>query len=143
MTYRNSLIILFALIVFPACGQNSETSVRVEETVSAIYTAMVDKDEATLKNLTGDKLTYGHSSGTLEDKAQFIEAVMNGPFDYLSIIPEEQKIIISGELALVRHIFVTNALNDGTPVTVRIGNLMTFQKQNGEWKLLARQAYKL
>lgn len=143
MKYRNSLTILFALFVFSACGQNSETSGEVQETVSAIYKAMVDKDEATLKDLTAEKLNYGHSSGTLEDKAQFIEAVMNGPFDYLTITPEEQKIIISDDVALVRHVFVTNALNDGKPTDVRIGNLMTFQKQNGKWKLLGRQAYKL
>lgn len=143
MKYLKGLFIFFALFVFSACGQNPETSVDIKETVNTIYKAMVDKDEATLKNLTADKLTYGHSSGTLEDKAQFIDAVINGSFDYISITPEEQKITLSGDVALVRHIFVTNALNDGKPTDVRIGNLMTFQKQNGKWKLLGRQAYKL
>lgn len=143
MKYLNSLLILFTLFAFSAYGQNSQTSSAVEETVNTIYMAMVDKDETTLKNLTADKLTYGHSSGTLEDKTQFIDAVINGSFDYISITPEEQKIIMSGDVALVRHIFVTNALNDGKPTDVRIGNLMTFQKQNGKWKLLGRQAYKL
>ncbi len=115
----------------------------LETVVVKLYTAMVNKEKAVLQNLTSDKLTYGHSSGTLEDKSQFIEAVMNGSFDYISINPEDQKIIISGNVALVRHIFVTNALNEGKPTNVRIGNLMTFQKLNEEWKLLARQAYKL
>lgn len=143
MKYRNSLLLVFAFYVLTACGQTSEANRVVEVKVDALYEAMVEKDEATLINLTAENLSYGHSSGNIEDRAQFIEAVMNGPFDYLSIIPEDQKIILSGDVALVRHIFVTNALNDGKPVDVRIGNLMTFQKQNGEWKLLGRQAYKL
>jgi len=143
MKYRNSLLAVFALYVLTACGQTSEINSAVEEKVDALYEAMVEKDEATLKNLTAENLSYGHSSGALEDKAQFIEAVMNGPFDYLSITPEDQNIILSGDVALVRHIFVTNALNDEKPVDIRIGNLMTFQKQNGEWRLLGRQAYKL
>lgn len=143
MKCKNSLLILFALNVFSACGQTSQTTAEVGAKVAALYEAMIDKDEMALKNLTADKLTYGHSSGTLENKTQFIDAVINGPFDYLSISPEEQKIILSGDVALVRHIFVTHALNDGKPTDIRIGNLMTFQKQNGEWKLLARQAYKL
>jgi len=143
MKYRNSLLAVFVFYVLTACGQTSEASAQVEIKVDALYKAMVEKDEATLKNLTAEDLSYGHSSGNLEDKAQFIEAVMNGPFDYLSITPEDQKIILSGDVALVRHIFITNALNDGKPAEVRIGNLMTFQKQNGQWKLLGRQAYKL
>lgn len=143
MKYRNNFMILFILFALSSCGQTIDLDAEVETTVDALYKAMVDKDEATLKNLTADKLTYGHSSGTLEDKAQFIDAVMNGSFDYISITPEEQIIIISDDVALVRHIFVTNALNDGEPTDVRIGNLMTFQKQNGKWKLLGRQAYKL
>jgi ketosteroid isomerase-like protein len=68
---------------------------------------------------------------------------MNGPFDYQSIQQEESSIIVSGKVALARHIFVTHALNNGLPVDVRIGNLLTFQKQKGQWKLLGRQAYKL
>lgn len=144
MKYRNNhLLILFSMIMMTAYGQTSGTVADVEAQVDALYLAMVDKDEAVLESLTAEKLSYGHSSGTIEDKAQFIDAVMNGVFDYVSISPEDQSINLSGDVALVRHIFVTNALNDGEPVDIRIGNLMTFQKQNGEWKLLARQAYKL
>ena len=133
------LTLFFFLAVFSHAQNNDE----VETVVDEFYTAMVVKDKSVLKKLTADKLTYGHSSGTLEDKSQFIEAVMNGSFDFISITPEDQKIIISGDVALVRHIFVTKALNGGKPIDIRIGNLMTFQKLNGIWKLLARQAYKL
>jgi hypothetical protein len=50
---------------------------------------------------------------------------------------------ISGKNAVVRHLFITKGSNDGKMTDVRIGVLMVFQKKNGHWKLLARQAYKL
>ena len=137
------LVFYLLLFFFMTACSYAQNNGDLETVVVKLYTAMVNKEKAVLQNLTSDKLTYGHSSGTLEDKSQFIEAVMNGSFDYISINPEDQKIIISGNVALVRHIFVTNALNEGKPTNVRIGNLMTFQKLNEEWKLLARQAYKL
>ena len=142
MKHIKLVLYLLPFFFMTACSY-AQNNGDLETVVVKLYTAMVNKEKAVLQNLTSDKLTYGHSSGTLEDKSQFIEAVMNGSFDYISINPEDQKIIISGNVALVRHIFVTNALNEGKPTNVRIGNLMTFQKLNEEWKLLARQAYKL
>lgn len=104
---------------------------------------MVDKDGKALENLTAKDLTYGHSSGKIENKAQYIDAVLNGTFVFSSIVPEEQNIHISGDTAIVRHIFVAEGSNDGEPADVRIGIMMTYQKQEGKWILLARQAYKL
>ncbi len=97
MKYRNNLLIVFAFYVLAACGQTSEANSAVEEKVDALYKAMVEKDEATLKGVTAENLSYGHSSGNLEDKTQFIEAVMNGPFDYLSITPEDGFVYVMTE----------------------------------------------
>lgn len=111
--------------------------------VDKLYAAMVDKDKAVLENLTAENLTYGHSSGTLENKNQYVEAVMTGPFNFISITPVDQTIEISDSTAIVRHIFAAKGVNDGVDTDVRIGVLMAWQKQKGNWLLLARQAYKL
>ena len=140
---RAALLAFLVFFVFAANGQISKQEAAVANVVDALYGAMVDKDQAVLENLTADQLNYGHSSGLVENKQQFLDAVMNGPFDYLFIQKEEPSIIVSGKVALARHIFVTSALNNGLPVEVRIGNLITFQKQKGQWKILGRQAYKL
>jgi ketosteroid isomerase-like protein len=142
MKYLINVFFLSLLFFLPSTA-NAQNEAAVATVVDKLYSAMIAKDKSVLIDLTSEKLTYGHSSDTLEDKEQFIDAVMNGSFDYVSITAKNQEIIISGDVALVRHIFMTNALNNGAPVDVSIGNLMTFQKQNDEWKLLARQAYKL
>ena len=143
--YIKSVLIVAAVhFVFPSYGQDATSDKeRIAKTVASLYQAMVDRDEATLTDLTAESLTYGHSSGTIENKQDYIEAVVRGDFDFITIVPADQTISISGNTATVRHIFITDALNAGKPVEIRIGCLMVFQKQKGQWKLLARQAYKL
>jgi ketosteroid isomerase-like protein len=56
----------------------------------------------------------------------------------------DQTITISGNTAIVRHIFMAKGTNAGEPVDVRIGNVQVYQRQeDGKLRLLARQAYKL
>lgn len=151
MKYRFNIFFLaiFSAICVNAQAIKAENKTKTNEAevaaaVDQLYAAMVGKDKGTLENLTDKALTYGHSSGTIENKAQYVDAVVNGTFDFISIHPAEQRITFSDKkTALVRHIFEAKGINDGKPADVRIGVLMVFQKQKGNWKLLARQAYKL
>ena len=132
---------LFSLV---SCAQNSSNDEgQITAGVDSLYEAMVSKDKTSLENLTAKNLTYGHPSATLENKGQYVSAVMTGSFEFISITPVDQSIEISGDTAIVRHIFEAKGVNDGTPTDVRIGVMMTWQKQKGNWILLARQAYKL
>ena len=142
----NKCTILFlsiSLFGFVSYAQSSIDENQITANVEKLYEAMVSKDKTTLENLTAEKLTYGHSSGTLENKHQYVEAIMTGSFDFIIIKPVDQNIEISGYTAIVRHIFEAKGVNDGTDTDVRIGILMAWQKQEGNWLLLARQAYKL
>ena len=142
LTHFFLLVILLSPLI--SIAQNSETDhKKVESVVSDLYRAMVERDKGTLENLTAEDLSYGHSSGTIENKSEYIGAVLSGPFEFISIYPADQTITISGDMAIVRHIFKAKGINDGNAVDVNIGVLMAFQKQHGKWKLLARQAYKL
>lgn len=143
MKKRTILSILLAFCTVIAFAQSNNDHQQLDTAVKELYKAMVDKDGKTLENLTAKDLTYGHSNGKIEDKMQYIDAMLNGPFIFSSIVPDEQNIHISGKTSIVRHIFVAEGTNDGEPADVRIGVMMTYQKQSGKWKLLARQAYKL
>lgn len=136
-----SLLLLLGLAT--GCQSNQSQNDQVAATVDALYAAMVSPNQKQLDDLTAKDLTYGHSSGLLENKNQYIEAVVNGPFDFISIDPTNQTITITGDTAVVRHLFIAEAVNSGEPVAIKIGVLMVFQNQNSGWKLLARQAYKL
>lgn len=140
---KYSTLFVLILLTTISYAQSTDDIQKIEMAVNDLYSAMVEKDGESLETLVVDKLTYGHSSGTIENKKEYIDAVMNGTFDYISITPTDQEVFTSGDTAISRHIFVSKGINKGEPVDVRIGVMMTFQKLNGDWKLLARQAYKL
>jgi ketosteroid isomerase-like protein len=50
---------------------------------------------------------------------------------------------ISGNTAIVRHLWVSETELDGKVTTTKIGVMQVWQKQNEGWKLLARSSHKL
>ena len=55
----------------------------------------------------------------------------------------ELKVAVVGNAAIVRHIYLSQSELDGKATTTRIGALQVWQKQDGGWKLLARQGFRL
>ncbi len=105
--------------------------------------AMLEGDAATLDELTLDALSYGHSSGRLENKTEYVEALASGQADFESLSASNQQITLSGNTALVRQELEVSGVDSGNAFDVRLGVLLVWQKQDGKWKLLARQAYRL
>ncbi|MCR9227192.1 MAG: nuclear transport factor 2 family protein [Flavobacteriaceae bacterium] len=106
--------------------------------------AIITRDAEVLSSLASEDLTYGHSSGKIQDKEEFVNDVVNGPFQFLSITNRDQRIKVSGNVAIVRHILLADAMDDGMPAQVRIGVVMVFQLgESGRISLLARQAFKI
>lgn len=115
---------------------------QVEQQVEALRVAMINADAKKLKELTATELNYGHSGGHVEDQAAFIEKIISGKSDFVTIELRDQKIQITKDVAIVRHTLFATTNNDGKPGEVTIGVMLIWQKQHGEWKLLARQAFK-
>lgn len=118
--------------------------IAVAEAVEKFKTGIINADRTLLEDLFADNLVYGHSGGKVQGKAECIDEIVSlQPNDYLTIDLEDQTIMVSGETAVVRHIYSSDFTSNGEPGSLRIGNVLIWQKQNGNWKLLARQAYKL
>jgi len=135
-------VIMLTGIVNTTMAQSKDESA-VEKAVESLKKAMVEADEAGLQKLTADQLSYGHSSGKVENKATFIENIVSGKSDFLSMDLTDQTIAVSGDAAIVRHTLSANTNDSGIPGTVKLNILLIWQKQKGEWKLLARQAVKV
>jgi len=115
----------------------------VAAAVENLRKAMIDPNKATLEGMTVKELSYGHSSGMVEDQAAFIEALTSNKSDFVTITLEDQTIKIVGNTAIVRHKFSADTNNNNTPGKVNLAVLTIWQKQSGKWKLIARQAVKL
>ena len=115
----------------------------VDQTVEVLRKGLLEADKAQLEKLTADQVSYGHSDGRVQNKAEFIDGVMTRKAIVKSITFPELKVAVVGNAAIARHIWLSDSETDGKPTTTRIGVLQVWQKQEGNWKLLARQGYKL
>jgi sulfur carrier protein ThiS len=114
----------------------------VAQAVEALGKAILEQDKTTLEALTAEQLSYGHSGGRVETKAQFIEGVMNRKALLKSLTLSDHTIAIVGNDAIARHTWASESETDGKPTSTKIGVLQVWQKQGGTWKLLARQAFR-
>lgn len=136
-------ILFFFLVLFTMVGfAQAKEEQAVSKVVEKLRKAMVDADKATLSALTAEKLTYGHSTGLIEDKKLFIDNILNNKSDFVSINLSNQSISISENVAWVRHKLDAVTNNEGKPGETHLLVLLIWQKQAGQWKLLARQAVK-
>lgn len=136
------ILIAFSVISFSLNAQTKKEE-RFVQLVNEFNQAIINTDSTALKNLVWEDLSYGHSSGLIQDKAAFIAGVMNGPNFFKKFELQNQTVKVSGKNAIVRHLATAQAVNKGNPVEIRFGNILIWQKKQGHWKLLARQGYKL
>jgi hypothetical protein len=85
----------------------------------------------------------GHSAGRIETKAEFIAASTSGKSSWNFITLSEPTVKVVGDNAIARHVLTGETLSEGKTTPIKIGILMVWQKQGGDWKLLARQAYRI
>src|SRR5688572_23877948 len=66
-------IILFATLFLIPLFTFAQDEKEVVAAVEKMRTALLAEDVATLKSLSSEDLTYGHSSGVIENQEQFLE----------------------------------------------------------------------
>jgi hypothetical protein len=115
----------------------------VKKAVEELRAATVAKDKAKLDALTMAQLSYSHSSAVLQDKAKFIDGVMTRKANLKSLEWPEMTVQIVGVNGIVRHLWVSESELDGKVTNTKIGVMQVWQKQDADWKLLARASWKL
>jgi hypothetical protein len=114
----------------------------VAQAVEALRKAIFGQEKPQLEALCAEQLSYGHSGGRVETKAQFIEAGVTRKALVKSITLSDHTIAIVGSDAIARHTWASESETDGKPTSTKIGVLQVWQKQGGNWKLLARQGFR-
>lgn len=141
-------LLYFAVVLVSFSGWTQNKSANKEETevaarVESLRQALIDADANKLKDLTSGDLSYGHSSGVVQNQSIFIEKLINGESDFVSIEFQNQTIEIIGDVAIVRHNLAAHTKDSGMDKDIKIGNMLVWQKQKSKWVLIARQAFKL
>ena len=126
-----------------ALHAESADEAAVGKAVDDLNKAMLAADRAKLETLVADQLSYGHSGGVVETKKQFVDVVAGKKTTYKTITVSDPSVTIAGDNAIHRHIFAAEFESDGKPGTAKIGVMQVWRKSGGNWKLLARQAFRL
>lgn len=135
--------ILFVALFFLPLFTFAQAEKEVASAVEKMRTALLAEDVATLKSLTSEDLTYGHSSGVIENQEQFLEVFASKKTDYQKWNISDLSITFHGkELAMVRHNVIADFASNGNVTTLNLGLMMVWVKEKGTWKLLARQAFR-
>ena len=138
-----SLVLLMMLSIGSSYAVTSNNQSTVEQAVETMRLAMLSADKTQLENVALPSLTYGHSSAVIENKAEFVDAIVSGRSGFITLEFQDQSIVTEGDTAIVRHVFSADTNNSGQKGKVKIGVMLVFKKTGEYWKLLARQAYKL
>lgn len=139
---RLSLLVSIVFFTMSVAAQ-SKSEKQVASAAEQLRKAMVDGDKTMLENLAAEQLSYGHSGGHIDDKKEFVSKLTGGGSDFVTIDLTEQTVSVSGKTAIVRHILKAKTNDNNKPGEVHLRILLVWQKQGGQWKLLARQAVKI
>ena len=140
-----NIVLALAMLFVSATIVNAQTKDEkaVTEAVEKLKKALLDGKKDQLEAITAPQLSYGHSSGKIEDRKAFVEALTSGASDFTAMELSDQKITVVGNTALVRHRLDGTSVDNGKPGTVKLGVMLVFEKMKGQWLLLGRQAFKL
>jgi ketosteroid isomerase-like protein len=139
---KKTLIVITFLLTVVVVNAQRKADKAVTKKIEQLRKAMIDADAAMLTQLTDDNLSYGHSSGAIDDKKMFVEKITSGQSDFVTLNLSQQTITVTKHTAIVRHVLKATTNDNGKPGEVNLKVLLVWHKANGEWKLLARQAVK-
>lgn len=133
-----ALALLFLMI--PAFAADSAASKEITSAVDTWKKAMLKGDAATLEKLYHDDLTYEHSSGKTETKAQAIAAATKPGSLSKAIEFSDMTTRVYGNTGIVK---AKGDFTNASGATSHLDVLMVWLKSPQGWRLVARQSTKL
>jgi ketosteroid isomerase-like protein len=116
-----------------ARGADAETAVLAAHDKRIALT--IAGDLAGLGAMMTDDLTYTHSSGVEESKAEFLEGLKSGKYVYREIAPRGRKVRVHGDAAVVSgpcHVVIEPG---GKRTELELYFTELYLKEAGQWRM--------
>lgn len=137
---KSSLTILFFFFIAFAKAQTDEE--KLVTTVKEFHQALVNKNTVSINQQTDKALSYGHSNGWVETKADMIKDLETGYISYQAIKEDSIAVSMNAAIANVRFVADITATMKATTTTFHLKVLEVWVKKGKRWVLFARQAVK-
>lgn len=131
--------ILAGVLSLPA----ADITTAIEERERAWATAVAGGDVVTLEKLFTDKLIYAHSTGTVEDKKQYLERLKTGAQRYEHVEHEKITVAPYGDCAVSHSYVRMNGTSNGKPFNDHVMMMHLWVKQGATWRIAAHQTTRL
>lgn len=147
MTRRALPTLVFVLAALAALAPRPAAADEAEKAVATAHdkriAATIAGDPAALGALMTDDLSYTHSSGVTESKAEFLTGLKSGKYLYREITPRERRIRVHGDSAIVSgpaHIVIEPG---GKRTEIDLYFSEVYVKQGGRWLMALWQSTRL
>ncbi len=141
------LAVVFALVSLPAFAQEKKASNPVEQAVLKLEQqwedALIKSDVAALEKLYDDTMVYTHSSGAVDNKSAYINAIKSGATKYQSMKRDDIKVNIYGNAAVVTCHWEVHVLARGNKIDTNARYIHVYVKRKDGWKMVAHQATRI
>lgn len=133
------IILMAVLCAMALCAADSDTK-QVLAAMESLKQAMIHRDGAALEKLLSDDLTYTHSAGQEESKADVIKSITSGKSIVEKLELTDTIVRINGNTALVKG--KVDLWHSSTNI-VNMNVLHVWVKHASGWQMVARQATRL
>jgi len=135
------LILCFACCFLASAAKSGDSAEKdVLAAMDALKQAMIHKDGAALDKLLSSDLTYTHSAGQEQTKADVIQSITSGKSITEALEYTGTTVRIYGKIALVKG---KVDLSHSKTNIVHMNILHVWEKTPQGWQLVARQATRL
>ena len=135
---KKLLTILFLFVTVSSVAQTDDE--KLISTVKEFHQTLVQKNTVSINQQTDKALSYGHSNGWVETKAEMIKNLETGYLNYHSYKEDSIAIVINNNMANVRFIADIDVTLKETRRNYHLKVLEVWVKKGKRWVLFARQA---
>jgi ketosteroid isomerase-like protein len=140
-------LVISGLTLWLSPAQETKTSNPFEQTVLNLEQrwedALTKSDTGALAELYDDTLIYTHSSGRVDTKSTYINAINSGATRYESMKRDDIKVSVYDRTAVVTCHWDVHILAQGNKVDLNARYLHVYVKQKDAWKLVAHQSTRI
>ena len=133
-----TIVLFFASLVVAA--QTADE--KLVTTIKEFHQALVKKNTVSIIQQTDKAMSYGHSNGWVETKAEMINNLETGYLTYRSFKEDSLQVTINGNVAHARFIADIEATLNQKDSQFHLKVLEVWVKKGKRWLLFARQAVK-
>lgn len=133
-----TIVLFFTSLVVAA--QTAEE--KLVTTIKEFHQALVKKNTVSIIQQTDKEVSYGHSNGWVETKAEMINNLETGYLTYRSFKEDSLQLTINGNVAHARFIADIEATLNQNDSQFHLKVLEVWVKKGKRWLLFARQAVK-